>query len=236
MKGLLAHPPSEPELERLYYELAQLGAPSVGRRSQWPFQVESTEHLVALAGEMLRYDPRLLSILLSWFATTWHRLDLIRMREWMRRMRWPQALLVVVEFARRARASDAELRFAADYLSAGLRPVDPPERFFFDIERPGSRRAEQRLGRSLEAYSKWGFTGSERPAVDVFEKALVGRYDAPTRQRIARDLAGRGAISISEYLDAIDHTVSRPQAVHDLRAAGLVLRGRGRGARWEPPE
>ncbi len=232
MKGLLDHPPTAAELERLYHELAKLGAPSVGRPAEWTYQVESTEHLIALAGEMLRWDPRLLSILLSWLASSWDRLDLVRMRRWMHRMRSPQALLVVLEFARAARSSDAELRYATDYLSAGARPVDPPERFFFEVERPGSRRAERRLGRSLQPYSKWGFVGTERPAVDVFDKTLVGRYDAATRQRIARELARDHPIAISEYLDEIDHSVSRPQAVHDLRAAGLELRGKGRGARW----
>jgi hypothetical protein len=232
---VLQHPPSPSELERLYYELAQLGAPSVGRRVEWTYQVESREHLVAIAAEMLRWDPRLLSILLSWFTRSWDQLDLIRMRRWLSRMRSPQTLLVLLEFARAARPTDPELRHAAGYLSAGFRPVDPPERFFFDIERPGSRRAERKLGRNLQPYSRWGFIGTERPAMDVFDKSLVGRYDAATRQRIARELAQSRPISIAEYLDAIDHSVSRPQAVHDLRAAGLRLQGRGRGARWSVP-
>lgn len=57
MKGLLEHPPTEDETERLYHELARIGAPSVGRPAEWPYRIESKEHLLALAGEMLRHDP-----------------------------------------------------------------------------------------------------------------------------------------------------------------------------------
>lgn len=236
MKGLLTHPPSEHELERLYHELAAAGAPAVGRPRDWPYHpIESHEHLLALASEMLRYDPRLLSILLHWFLRSWPSLDPAALRRWMHRMRWPQALLVVVTFARAAGSSDPELRHLTDYLAAGWRPVDPPERFFLGMERPGSRVAQRRAGRSLSAYTRWGFIGAERPSVDVFTKETIGRYDTATRQRIAREIAARGPIAVSEYLAAIDHSVSRQQAIADLRAAGLVVQGRGRAARWVAP-
>lgn len=235
MKGLLEHAPSADELARLYHELAKQGAPSVGAERPWPYAPESQEHLFALACEMLRYDPRLLSIALHWLLVAWPRLNPRVLRVWMHRMRWPQALLVVAAFARAARPRDVELRYFTDYLAAGFRPVEP-QRFFFDVERPGSRRAAARLGRSLDPYTRWGFIGTERPAADVFEKELVGRYDAATRARIARELTDRrGAISMREYLDAVDGSISRPQARADLIAAGLEVSGRGRGARWSRP-
>lgn len=64
MRGLLEHAPTDQELERLYYELARIGAPSVGRRQPWKYAPRDLEQLVVLACEMLRFDPRLLSILL----------------------------------------------------------------------------------------------------------------------------------------------------------------------------
>lgn len=230
--GLLHGPPSPEELERLYHELAHRGAPAVGREQGWSYAVEGDEHLLALAGEMLRYDPRLLSILLEWFLEIWPTLHLTRLRGWMREMRWPQALLVVLEFARQANREDRELRHAVDYLGAGFSAVSPPERFFLGMERPGSRRAEQRQRRSLGAYSRWGFIGAERPTADAFGKRTIGRYDAATRRRIARELAARGPFVLRDYLDAVDGSVTRQQARADLIAAGLHLEGHGRGARW----
>lgn len=233
MSGLLAHPPTEAELERLYHELAALGAPSVGRNRPWPYRPRSREALLALAGEMLRYDPRLLSILLQYLLGHWATLHPLQLRISMHQMRWPQALLVVLEFAKTA-TSDAELRYMADYLCAGFARVDPAERFFLDAERPSSRMAQRALGRNLQAYSRWGFVGHEKPIVDVTTKRTVGRYDAQTRLRILSELAATtGAFSLADYLAAVDHAISRQQALVDLRSIpNLEPTGRGRGARW----
>ncbi|MBZ0121820.1 MAG: hypothetical protein K8H88_32810 [Sandaracinaceae bacterium] len=232
-QGLLLHAPTGDELARLYHELALRGAPSVGAPSDWPYSIESDEHLFVLAAEMLRYDARLLSILLQWTLQRWRSLDPLAIRTWMHRQRWPQALAVVLSFAREAARGEPELIYWIEYVSAGWPRVDPPERFFIDAERPGSRLAQARLGRALKPYSRWGFLGTERPTTNVFTKETVGRYDAATRRRIAHELAeSRGTISVTEYLDAVGHSVTRSQAAADLRAAGLVVIGSRRGARW----
>jgi hypothetical protein len=235
-RGLLARAPTSSDLERLYFELAKRGAPSVGRESPWPYEARSREHLLALAAEMLRYDPRLLSILLQWTLAEWRTLDLQQLRRELRAMRWPQAMLVLWTFVREAERDDTELGYVVDYLRAGYERVSPPERFFLDVEQPDSRRAQQRLGRSLRPYSRWGFIGTERPTVDAFTKRVVGSYDDATRRRIAVELAQRrgGVISMREYLDAVDHSIGRGQAVKDLHAAGLRP-SRGRGASWRLP-
>jgi hypothetical protein len=217
----------------LYFELAQVGARSVGRRRPWRYHPESNEALLAIAGEMLRHDPRLLTILLQWVIETWTELNPLEVRRQMTRMRWPQALAVVFSFVRVA-SQDAELRRFADYASAGWHRISPPERFFFGGERPGSRMAARHLGRNLAPYARWGFIATERPAADVFSKRTVGRYDAPTRRRILAELLDRQeSVTLAEYLAAVDHSVTRQQAFSDLRSlGGLLLEGHGRGARW----
>ena len=229
--GLLTRVPTQHDLERLYWELAKRGAPSVGRRRPWPYRPESFEALLAIAAEALRYDPRLLGILAELVIAQESSLNARRLREEMLTMRWPQALLVVFEFAREA-TDERELHYMADYLGKGHRRLEPPERFFIDAEVPGARIAQRKLGRNLRAYARWGFIGSERPTVDAFRKRTVGRLDAASRRRIAARLAQSGALTISEYLDAVDHGVSRQQAASDLRAAGLAPSGRGPGAVW----
>jgi hypothetical protein len=233
VNGLLLHPPTESELARLYFELAQVGASSVGAKRAWPYRHSDIETLLALAGEMLRYDARLLSILLQFLLQQYEHVNPLQLRRHMQRMRWPQALLVVFEFAK-SETRDAELRYFADYLAAGFERVEPSERFFFDGERPASRIALRRMGRNLAAYARWGFVGQERPVADPITKRAVGRYDARTRQQILDELIERrGELSLADYLAAVDHAISRQQALADLRHhPRLHLAGHGRGARW----
>jgi hypothetical protein len=232
-RGLLAHAPTQPELERLYYELAQVGASSVGQKRAWRYRPRSLEELIALASEMLRYDPRLLSILLQFLLQRWREVHPLRMRDLLKQLRWPEAILVVLEFAK-SEASDPEFRHWADYLAAGFSRVEPPERFFLDAERPGSRVAQRRVGRNLKPYARWGFIASERPVADPVSKRAVGRYDAATRRRILLELMQRqGELTLAEYLDAVDQAVSRQQALADLRGMPqLRVTGRGRAAKW----
>jgi hypothetical protein len=231
--GLVAHAPTEGELERLYHELARRGAPSVGAKRPWPYRPRDDEALLALAAEMARYDARLLSILVQMLRRTWRTLNPRALREHMQAMRWPQALLVVLEFARAAER-DQEFQHFCDYIAAGWPRIDPAERFFIDAERPASRIARRNLGRNLKPYARWGFVGNERPIVDSVTRRTVGSYDAATRARILEELAAQVAeFSLAEYLEAIDHAVSRQQALIDLRRhPGLVPQGHGRGAKW----
>ncbi len=231
--SLLARTPTPSDLARLYHELAQQGAPAVGRADEWSYDPQTHEELLALASEMLRYDPRLLSILVEHFLTSWERIDPRALRSALKATRLPQAFLVVGEFAREA-AETAELRFMIDYLGAGYRPVSPAERFFYGVEHPGSRTAIRREGRNLVAYARWGFIGGERPTIDHATKQAVGRYDAATRGRIRRTLAERrGPFQLAEYMDALGHSISRQQAYADLAGdEGFAVEGRGRGARW----
>ncbi len=233
MKGLLRHAPTEAELARLYYELARIGAPSVGRRSAWPYRPRGREALIVLAAEMLRFDPRLLSILLQLVLLGWRELNPLALRAQMQSMRWPQALLVVLDFAKAA-SSDSELRHFCDYVAAGWLRVEPAERFFIDAARPGSRMAARQLGRNLAPYARWGFSGSEKPTADAFTKRTVGRYDAATRRRILEQLLERvPEITLGNYLEAVDHAISRQQALLDLKTCPrLALEGHGRSARW----
>lgn len=235
MTELLAHPPSEDELARLYWELAKRGAPAGGAPREWPYDPSSPEELAALAADMSRYDPRLITILVSWITARWTELNPLALRLAMKRMTTPQALCVIVTFVRRA-TTDAELRAFVDYVCSGWSAVSPTERFFFDVERPHTKLAERRLGQSLLEYSRWGFVGLERPQLDVFRKHAIGTYDLRTRLRVLRRLAQRHReIRLSDYLAEIDHSVSPTMAARDARAAGLLQRGQKRGSRWVWP-
>ncbi|HTU58153.1 MAG TPA: hypothetical protein VMF89_06960, partial [Polyangiales bacterium] len=204
MRAALTHAPTPDELARLYHELAQLGATSVGERKPWLYQPASKEDLVVLASQMMRYDARLLSILVQWLVRHYQQLNPLHVRRVLQTTRWPQSLLVALEFAR-VSAADPELAAFVKYVSSGFERLDPAERFFLDSERPGSRGAARNLGRNLAPYAHWGFIGQERPTVDAVSKRSVGRYDAETRRRILEELADRFTdFSIADYLSAVD--------------------------------
>ena len=229
----LVRPPTDDDLSRLYWELAQRGAAAEGARRAWPYRPADDEELVCLAAEMARHDARALGVLVETIVRTWRRLHPVRLREAMRAMRTPQALCVVLEFVREAEP-ERELALFVRHVTADWPKVDPAAHFFVDDVRPGERTASHRAGRTLVAYARWGFIGVERPTVDVFEKRSVGRYDADTRRRIAVALAERSpdGVTVAAYLDAIDRSISRQQAIADLRAAGLRATRRGPSAAW----
>jgi hypothetical protein len=92
----------------------------------------------------------------------------------------------------------------------------------------------RRAGRSLTAYSRWGFIATERPSISAPQQTLVGRYDAATRRRIRHALAERKPeFKMSEYLAALDHAITRQQAYQELRRdPDFETTGRGREAHW----
>ena len=234
----LKHAPGQAELARLYHELAQVGAASVGERRAWPYAPTSTEQLIVLASQMMRYDARLLSILVQWLSRSYTLLNPLQVRKELRGVRWPQSLLVALDFTKLG-STDLELGYFAEYLSAGWSRTVPAERFFLDTEQPGSRAAARNLGRNLAPYARWGYVGQERPIVDPVSKRTVGRYDPDTRRRILSELAERRALfSSADYLSAVDHGISRQQALSDLTSHPAIEHvGQGRGARWRriPP-
>lgn len=191
------------------------------------------EELVVLLAEMTRYDARLLGALVAFVLSAWRRLSPVALRDAMRRSTAPQATCVVAEFAKTAEP-DRELGHWVTHVTAGWPRAHPAAHFFVDDVRPGERTAARRMGRSLAPYSRWGYVAVERPTVDPHRKRAIGRYDPRTR-RMALDALLRedpAGVTLASYLDAVDRSVSRQQALADLRVAGLVPDRRGRGARW----
>ena len=83
-------------------------------------------------------------------------------------------------------------------------------------------------------YRKWGFLGIERPIIDLETKKTVGSYDVPYRRNLLKQLLSRNKkITLSIYLETLGHTISRQQALYDLKHfLPLQLKGKGHGAHW----
>jgi len=85
---------------------------------------------------------------------------------------------------------------------------------------------------------------SARLLTSFFGVSGYGRVLVPINFRLSAEefqylIAHSGATVVcvdAEYLEAVDRSVTRQQALADLRATGLVLAGHGRGAKWSRPE
>ncbi len=224
--------PTTDHLNRLYHELSLIGAECVGEYREWPYDKPDKSHLLALAAEMLRYDPRLLTILVIYSIKHFHEINPTEIRSLYNDMETPQVFAVMAEFVKTA-TSDEELLYWADYFQKGLSPVSL-QFFFHYLYVPGGALADRAVERNLQEYKKWGFIASERPTIDQKTKRTIGSFDHPSRRNILEKLLHeRDFITLSDYISALDHGISRQQALLDLKSVpGLQCEGRGRGARW----
>lgn len=226
-------PPTEKHLARLYFELGKIGARSVGKKNSWPYQVADKEALFALAAEWSRQDPRLLEIIVQYGLRHWQQLFGQRLRQEMHSMETPQTLCVVASFVQSAKPQDKECQIFWNYVTAGLQPVEP-QFYFRDLYLPGSRLARRAALESLQEFKSWGFLGRERIIVDPATKRGVGHWDQDARLHVLRRLLGaKKKIQISDYLEEIKQTISRQQALLDLKALKAKPVGQGRSAGWE---
>lgn len=225
--------PREPsELARLYHELGAIGARVEGRRSQWRFGRPSPEELVVLAAQAARHDPRLLWATVELVARGYARLNPLELRRAAQRARWPAAVGVALEFARRAARSE-ELDGYAAFVTAPIAPARG-ERFFLGARAFGGAQSRRDAEESLAEYKRWGYLGREEPFSKELGVAAHGTLDRRERMNLLRRLAERsGEVTFAEYSAALRGRVSPRQASRDLRDAPFLEKeGRTRSARY----
>jgi hypothetical protein len=237
---MLKRIPTPNDLSRMYYELASLGAPASGEKKPWPYRIASLEELLALASDMVRYDPRLLSILIIFLKNSWNKLNPLKLRHELKRCREskrPQVMGVIGEFVK-SENRDIEVKYFFDYLTKGVEPV-AWQLFFLGTYPPGSSYFEKIGRKRLKEYRKWGFLSMERPVVDLRTKRQAGSLSREARLRILEMIIRKkgwkkGRITLKEYLQAVDHSISRQQALSDIKSVKtLEPLGHGRNAQWK---
>lgn len=232
MTDLAAVPQSEAERARLYHELAAIGARVEGKKAPWRFGHPTSEELVVLAAQAARHDPRLLWAAVELLARRYEAFDPLRLRRAALRSRWPAALAVALEFARKAvRSQELE-----DYARFVTSPIPPArgERFFLGTRAFAGEQARRDAEESLAEYKRWGYLGREEPFSKELGATAHGTLEPAERMNLLRRIASRrGSVTLREYLDALGGRASARQASRDLAAAPfLVKEGRTRGARW----
>jgi hypothetical protein len=225
-------PAAARELARLYHELAGIGARAEGRRAPWGFGKPSAEELVVLAAQAARHDARLLWVTVELLARDWARLNPLLLRRGALRARWPAAVAVALEFARRAAGS----RELDDYVRLVTAPIAPAagERFFLGGHAFAGPLARRDAEESLAEYKRWGYLGREEPFSKELGTRARGTLRRPERMNLLRRLAERrGAVTFAEYAAAVRGHVTARQLSRDLRDAPFLKKeGRTRGTRY----
>lgn len=225
-------PPTIQHLSRAYYELGRIGARSVGEKRAWPYRFKGREELLTLAAELSRWDPRLLEILVQYGKEHWQHFSPQKLRHGMKKMEAPQTIGVIAAFIRTANPKDKECRLFWDYVTDGLVPVET-QFYFRDLYAPAGRSAERAARESLAEFKQWGFLGKARIVIDPVTKKTIGTWDQTSRLNILRRLLQeRKKLRISEYLAEIDFSISRQQALLDLKFSKAKPEGEGRSACW----
>ncbi|MFH1829578.1 MAG: hypothetical protein ABH871_02210 [Pseudomonadota bacterium] len=230
---MLKEIPTEDHLVRMYYELAQRGAISVGEKRSWPYDAQNLEELFCLGAEMSRFDPRLFDILVAFLDKNWSDLNPSQLRSHYAEMRTPQTIAIMAEFLLGQQALPDEKQYFLEYLQEGLKPV-PLQLFYQYLYTPGGNLMRRAVESSLREYKRWGFLAREAPVLDEAGRLTIGSHDADSRRNILiRLLEKRRRIRLAEYIAALDNRISRQQALLDMKSIkGVRLEGRGPGARW----
>ncbi len=171
-------------------------------------------------------------VLVELLARGYDRLDPLKLRRALSRARWPAALGVAFEFARRA-ARSPELDDVAAFVMARTAPA-PGERFFLGTRAFAGELARRDVEESLAEYRRWGYFSREEPLAKELGAQARGTLGPRERLNLLRRLVERrGEVALGDYLAALRGRASRRQASRDLaRAPFLVRRGATRGSRY----
>lgn len=218
----------------MYFELSQKGGISVGEAKEWPYSPQSMEELIGLASDMSRFDPRLFQVVVDWTFHHWTELNPYRLRQGLQTMTCPQTLCVIFNFVSSIK-TDPEVSAFYQYLSGGIKPVAHQLYFTNVYPKPAGSLMTRAVMEPLQEFLDWGFLARERPMIhDQGQKIPVGYYSLNARQNIIRRLAdSKPSFSLGDYLEGIDQTISRQQALNDLKNCCLIKpKGKGRGSYW----
>jgi hypothetical protein len=218
----------------MYYELGHIGARAVGEDKPWPYHPTDKTALLLLGAEMSRYDPRLFGILVEHIYFHWMEFNPLDLRHRLKTLSTPQTFLCLLAFVTSA-LPGGEFRLFADYISSGFQPV-PPQLYFMSLYSPGSTAMIRAAEEPMSEFLKWGFLARERPVLNLEGSRLnLGHWSPQARINVALRLArSKSAFQLSDYLAELDGSISRQQALADLKIIPqLKLEGRGRGVMWK---
>lgn len=194
-------------------------------------QYTVTEEEVVSWAQWSRWDPRLMEQVISDLHRNWARLNPILLKKLNDRQAWPQSLAVVLEHVSvllNSRIFDQWKQL----ILCDVQPV-PYQKYFIGLEPPASPRSLRSARQPLLVFEKWGFLEQEFICSKSFSKPLL-QYSKESRAQILNDLLKKKKrIQVSDYLEALQNSISPRQALRDLKANSKVKAvDRSKGRRY----
>ena len=228
--------PSDSTLNELYAFWSARGAPFVVQSKIQENHFErdlGLEEVLVVSLHWGRSDWRLLEGILVWLWENWRLPHPSRLNEIIRSSRQPAIWGVMYEWTllRSSEMSAAQRAFWI-LVMEDIKPA-AGELFFREGKIQSFQKSRRLLIHQLPLYERWGFVSDQLPSIGPWKR--LKQEPAPSvRKRILRDLLLRGAVTLSSYLEALDHSISRQTAWRDLRSfKKLSARGRTRSRRYQ---
>ena len=213
------------DLKKIYHDLALVNKNSY---------TASLEKLFCRVCDATRFDPRLLEVVVNHFGKEFLQLNPLQVRLQLAHMQTPQTVGVVLEFIKLLRP-DALTRDIVSFITKPLFPVEPQLYYVGVYTKPLSASIRKAIDMPLQEFSRWGFLAHEGVEFkNDFNRKTLGTLPLPSRvQIIQRLLQNQTPFSIGDYLEALNHQISRQQAFVDLKNCGLVKSiGANKGGKW----
>jgi hypothetical protein len=218
VKGLLFIPDHR-QLEQAYNEFLgkMLSCEQLSQYSQWS-----------------RFDPRLAEIWVKWVSENWTQLNPLELRKELNKQAWPSAAAVLIEFlvpnlADRTFSKSVFLKWK-DILLIGTRNAHF-EQFFIGNRSIGGTLMLRDAQHAAPQYLKWGYLARENL---WNKKNAISPRNYEERMLACKSLFNKvDRITTDQYLELIQHTVSKRQAERDLAASPFLHPHRNtRGRFW----
>jgi hypothetical protein len=231
MKNRWNLPLNQKETARLYWELSRRGAFCNGEKYDWKYKRLHEEELLTLAVLQARYDPRLAAILVDFLRSEGARFHPVRLKETLRKREALPVMAALGEFVLET-SPPLPVREMMRFLITGASPV-PIQLFYRGLYPIGGKKMEEAASKPLWGFKKWGFLAADPPLLK--ERLPAKRpylFDQASRLQILRELTRKKSrFRLRDYLQEIGFSVSRQQALKDLRAIPWIRKkGERKGA------
>jgi len=227
--------PSTPALHQLFEFWAKRGAPFAVAPSPQanPFETDLTlEEALVLSVHWGRTEWRLLEGVLVWLWDHWRLPHPSQLNSLIRLTPQPASWGILSEWTH-LRSEEMTQSHKAFWIlvTENIGPASG-EMFFREGKILNSERTRHMLIHTLPLYEKWGFVCDQLPSISQWKRM---KWETPSsvRERVLRNLLKQGEVTLSLYLQALNHSVSRQTAWRDLRSLKRVsARGRTRSRRY----
>ncbi len=212
----ITFPLSEGESRSLYSRLGKLGARVFTSLSYKGFDRWNDEDVLTVAGEQSRFDYRLLYVLVEFIAQHFSSFHPFKLRKAIQQMKTPAVWGVIFEFVKKI-GKDRDLQAFSSILLNGLIPA-PFQMYYINLRNPNPTKLLHIIEKTPDEFLRWGFYCKEPPLLkELTLSSKPKSYSLQNRQKILKRLfKDLKQVSVSEYLKALDHSISRQQAHKDL--------------------